>query len=144
MKKYKVEIPEGYEVNRAFTGDYCGEFISTTVVFKPIKKELPKTWEEYRDANQIHQWLEDWASIPEKHKALGKLEILRDHYNDGWIPDWKNEYQPKYGISILNEYAIIDKYNLFSVVLSFKTPELRDEFLSNFRDNLIEEAKPLL
>ena len=139
MKKYKVPIPKGMKVKRELWPTTNSDQV--ILEFEPIKK-LPKTWEEYRGANQIPQWLEDWASIPEKHKALGKLEILRDHYNDGWKPDWEN---------CSNKYCIFNRAGtimditegVICHVLAFNTEKLRDEFLENFAQ-LIEEAKSLL
>ena len=152
-KKYKVEIPKGYEVERTST---CNSHnadnsprIYKEVIFKPIKKQLPKTWEEYIE-NPEKAWHEigvmRMATIPKYQNAfmaLNKLMQLRDHYNDGWEPDWTNADQIKHGINFMNGGVLTDKYSLFSAILSFKTPELRDEFLSNFR-KLIETAKPLL
>ena len=77
-----------------------------------------------------------------KYYDLRKLEILRDIYNDGWKADFKDN-SIKYGITFFKEG--INEQNLYHTrcFLHFKTPELRDEFLKNFRD-LINEAKELL
>ena len=106
------------------------------------KKELPKTWEEYTVTNDYPAWLYD-KDVPDRYKALGKLEILRDVYNDGWVPDWGNYY--------LDKYCIVNKAGTIMDViegpichtLAFKSAKVRGKFLSNFRD-LIKQAKPLL
>lgn len=151
--KIKIEIPEGYVIKKTIIKDIIDEWhglcklMNADIILEPIKKPLPKTWEEYlRQSNKCYPTV-NHIRIPleynEVFKALAQLIELRDRYNDGWEPDWKNEDQTKYGISILNGHAIVDRYNLFSVVLSFKSTELRNEFLKNFRA-LIETAKPLL
>lgn len=81
-------------------------------------------------------------------RALCQLIQLRDRYNGDWKPTWSSEDE-KYtiaGVYDENEMevkvAAVYGYEV-SRVLTFKTKELRDQFLKNFRD-LIEIAKPLL
>jgi hypothetical protein len=64
-------------------------------------------------------------------------------YNGDWVPDWTDEDEKKYTIYFVNgtvNAAWDDHYQRF---LAFKAKELRDEFLKNFKE-LIMEAKPLL
>lgn len=185
-KKHKVEIPKGYEVASTTTYSYTDiddNKICTSVELhlKPIKKQLPKRWDEYtlkerkalmklgmKDEITFYEgpikkqlpktWEEytnegDWLEtepweimMPGKYimslLALLKLLQLRDHYNDGWEPDW-TDYNNKYVLCherdcIVNTHTIEESH-----VLAFKTPGLRDEFRFNFLE-LIETAKPLL
>lgn len=141
-KKHKVKIHEGYEVDNLRSSvqinDNCQEEKVITIIFKPIEKELPKTWEEYRELR--YKQLIDLL-IPLKYydsfEALGMLIELRDHYNDGWEPDWEDN-TPKYCIYYSEGVFYFD-----SKVLIFKSLELRTLFYSNFLE-LIETAKPLL
>lgn len=74
--------------------------------------------------------------------ALCQLIQLRDCYNEDWHPDWADN-NIKYVIQCnVDVIAKNIKYGEQSV-LAFKTREIRDEFLENFR-NLIEVAKPLI
>ena len=75
--------------------------------------------------------------------ALCQLIQLLNCYNDGWLPDWSNEYSDKWCIEVFR--GRIDKatHSIAARVLAFRSDVLRDEFLENFRD-LIEIAKPLL
>ena len=78
----------------------------------------------------------------EAFKALKKLVILRDFYNEGWEPDWEEE-DTKYTIFVAKgELDTGDTY-IFNRVLSFKDKEVRDRFLRE-RIDLLEIAKPLL
>ena len=75
-------------------------------------------------------------------EALRKLVILRDYYNEGWQPDWKDE-EEKFSINVYE-----GEFNTFEsiecqMVLSFKTEEIRDKFLEEQKE-LLEIAKPLL
>ena len=83
-----------------------------------------------------------YTNIDKCTEALKKLILLRDYYNEGWQPDWKDNFC-KYTIECYeSELYTDDSYN-FDKVMSFKTEELRDKFLEEQRE-LLEIAKPLL
>lgn len=78
----------------------------------------------------------------EAFKALKKLVILREFYNEGWEPDWEEE-DVKYTIFVTKgELDTGDTY-YFNTVLYFKDDIVRDRFLREQWD-LLETAKPLL
>lgn len=87
-------------------------------------------------------------SLPDENlanafEALAKLIWLRDYYNEGWKPDWKDDTIRKY--NIFTELGKVEKGNSFSAnrILSFRTEEIRNKFLEEQID-LLEIAKPLL
>jgi len=95
----------------------------------------------------------DGNLIPNKEKAEAvlafmKLLQLRDCYNGDWHPDWKNGLQYKYSfaptVDMLNgKYGLCNQETRFSVeMFSFKSAELRDSFVENFKD-LILKIMPL-
>lgn len=162
-KELKITCPEGYEIDKEKSTFEC-------IVFKPIKKELPTTWEEFCETHPKKEGEcyitgssrlgiinsfdildraqdRDRNILPSKELAEAMLALcqliqLRDCYNDGWKPDWNKEYY-KYNIGYVCNTLCADSSSYIQRVLSFKSGELRDEFLENFRD-LIETAKPLL
>lgn len=76
-------------------------------------------------------------------EALRRLLFLRDYYNEGWQPDWKNPDVIKHTIEVFsNELRKSGNYTL-QQLLVFKTKEIRDKFLEDQRE-LLEIAKPLL
>jgi hypothetical protein len=124
------------------------------------KKELPKSWDAlegirgyYVDVNSTI--LESYGATKFRNRnlfatkeqaeasiALAQLSQLLAVYNDGWVPDWSDaEY--KYIIKFADNEIYIEFFQSNQHFLSFKTAELRDEFLTNFKD-LILTAKPLL
>ena len=127
---FTVDVPKGMEIDK------------DSIKFKKIEKQLPNSWEEYFVNVDSIIFQRAWLYTPKEYLALRKLELLRDCYNDGWKADWKNDdgnYSLRFhGNEILTPWC--DDYNLF---LNFKTAELRDKFLENFKD-IIEIAKPLL
>lgn len=153
-KEMKIQAPEGYEIDKE-------KSTFEKIVFKKVKKELPKKWEELKvvegfyidEDSHIHDC--PMVDVLRKNKnvfpteeeaeaclALAQLCQLRDRYNDGWKPDWTDNNE-KFCIFFNNEkvYSGLSYYTRH--ILSFKIFEIREEFLKNFKD-LIETAKPLL
>lgn len=161
-KELKIVPPEGYEVDKENSTFEC-------IKFKPIKKELPKTWEEFCENHPVKPGecyigsgaYSDITKITSENVrkalpmtmlpsledakamlALCKLIQLRDCYNDGWQPDWSVEYD-KSCIEAFEGKIGIATHTVSARILTFKSDILRDEFLENFKD-LIIVAKPLL
>ena len=155
-KELKIEVPQGYEIDKE-------KSTFEKIVFKKVEKELPKSWEELdivkgfyvNSLSEIAETGEETCAeeynrntFPTKEEAeavlaLAQLCQLRDRYNDGWKPNWRTGSEIKYCIIVDENKIVESQYITLNRVLHFKTPELRDEFLENFRD-LIETAKPLL
>ena len=76
-------------------------------------------------------------------EALRKLVILRDYYNEGWQPDWKNNKQTKYTIENYIDELWCESYTTNKKILSFKNDKIRDKFLEEQKE-LLEIARPLL
>ena len=154
-QELKIEVPAGYEIDKE-------KSTFEKIIFKKDNKELPKTWEEvgvikgwYTYAGGSIDYFSEGIStnyadrniFPTKEEAEASLALaqlcqLRDRYNDGWKPDWE-DFTMKPCIFFRKEIAETGFYRNERAVLSFKTEELRDKFLENFKD-LIEVAKPLL
>lgn len=154
-KEMKIEVPEGYEIDRE-------KSTFENIIFRKAERKLSKRWE---DLPFVEGWFIDAKcriietgrlntqeynknTFPTKEEAeacvaLAQLCQLRDRYNDGWKPDWENTREMKYCIEIFKEKISKENYYSTKKVLCFKTPELRDKFIENFKD-LIEIAKPLL
>ena len=99
-KEMKIQVPEGYEIDRE-------KSTFEIIVFRKVEaEELPKSWEGLKIIDGFFV------------SNLGYIEKVSDNIV-------KREYECRYK------------------VLAFKTEELRDEFLKNFRE-LIWIAKPLL
>lgn len=136
------------------------------VIYKK-EKELPKTWEEFCRNNPTKDgefFINNYSAIKEMNEgyrdcvidanllpskeyakamlALCKLIQLRDYYNDGWKPDWRDKSE-KHCIFYNKGNVELFVRNSWSCILVFKSRELRNEFYNNFKD-LIEQAKLLL
>ena len=156
IKELKIQVPEGYEIDKE-------KSTFEKIVFKKVERELPKKWEDLGGVNgfyinaqsDINPYYDSEIKgttskniFPTKEEAeaciaLAQLCQLRDRYNDGWKPDWEDENEVKFNIFYCGNKIIESSCHLSNSLLAFKTEELRDKFLENFRD-LIETAKPLL
>ena len=154
-KSIKIEIPEGYEIDKA-------KSTFENIIFKVINEKLPKTWEELNSikgyyiknnsgvtfehffkTTMINKNIFVTKEQAEASLALAQLSQLREVYRDGWKPDYTNVEQVKYVIIMHLNQITTNSYNRLNQFLSFQSAEVRDLFLENFHD-LIEKAKPLM
>jgi hypothetical protein len=74
--------------------------------------------------------------------ALSQLSQWMYLYNEGWEPDWTDESY-KFGIYFKEDQITYYDSPRVQTFLAFKSFEIRNKFLEDFKD-LIMEAKPLL
>jgi hypothetical protein len=153
MKTFNIEIPEGYEIDQE-------KSTFEKIVFKEIKKRLPKTWEELTKVEGYYVGTSGYvcdyqgATIGSNKNlfatkeqveaaiAMAQLSQLRDAYRQGWKPDWL-ELKDKYCILYSNSRPLVSSFLTMEYFLAFQSKEIAKEFLENFRD-LIEKARPLM
>ena len=154
MKTFNIEIPDGYEIDQE-------KSTFEKIVFKEIKKELPKTWEElirvkgyyvgtsgsvgdYQGAtNESNKNLFITKEQAEASIAFAQLSQLREVYRQGWVPDWNIMKNNKWCINFHEHKAVVSIWGSTHHFLSFQSREIAEEFLENFKD-LIEKARPLM
>ena len=159
----EIEVPDGKKA----------VWKNGKVIFEDIKPQLPKTWEEFCEQNEVKKYeyflnidcriLEtgkgkrfknfDRNILPNKqaaeaHLVLMQLHQLRDCYRQGWVPDYTNT-SDKFCINrYFSYYSHECNYEIVvrttnSYFLSFQSKEIAEKFLNNFRD-LIEQAGDLI
>ena len=147
-KELKIEVPQGYEIDRQ-------KSTFEKIVFKKIP-ENPKTWEEYcslmkgktvyyTNCNTItvsgfsdaHDKFVN-KKRAEQFIALGKLLQLRDY----WVKGYSEFRYAVYG-DRLDGTAICDWCENTNHPLMFPTKEMAEEFKECFSD-LIKQAFPLV
>jgi hypothetical protein len=154
MKTFNIEIPKGYEIDQK-------KSTFEKIVFKEIKKGLPKTWEELirvegyylttcsavgksnGPADDSNRNLFSNQELAEAALAMAQLSQLRDAYRQGWKPDWQNAGTKKYVIFYEDCQLKTDYWYTRRYFLSFESAGIAQEFLANFKD-LIEKAIPLM
>lgn len=123
-----------------------------------IGGRLPKTWEEFCISKgdegirinaalnfayvSVRKAFTDYHDA-EKHIAQMKLHLLRDEYRNGWKPDLTNIIEIKSCISNVKNELKVMNYSSVNSFLSFKSDDIAEEFINNFRE-LIEEAGDLI
>ena len=149
-KELKIEIPQGYEIDRQ-------KSTFEKIIFKKIP-ENPKTWEEYcslmkgktvyyTNCNNIT--VSGFSDAHDKFAtkkraeqfiALGKLLQLRDY----WVRGYK---EFKYALLVTrNENILVydwSGYRTYPHILTFPTEKMAEEFKDCFED-LIKQAYPLV
>ena len=108
-----------------------------TLATKPYEIEF-KGFEQ----NHFEVLLEDIEEIKERLDALKKLTTIRDCYNEGWEPNWKDTKE-KYVIKPYEDgfmllIAVKEKATLY-----FRSCNVANKFFEEQR-KLLEIAKPLL
>lgn len=164
MEKILITPPAGYKIVETIVSGI------KEISFKAITpvEDLPKTWEEYGSLANHSSIDNENGSIfslgsndslnsndgeiangllPKESQvvsliALCKLICLRDRYNGDWVADF-GETSNKYIIYIWKNTITTATSSLETNILAFKTEELRDLFLENFSD-LIIEAKEFI
>jgi hypothetical protein len=153
MKTFNIEIPEGYEIDQE-------KSTFEKIVFKQIKKGLPKTWEELIRVKGYYVTSGSYPSncngVTEKTNknvfataeqaeaaiAMAQLSQLRDAYRQGWKPDWCTKDNKHCIVETESRLEVQYRYQ-YPKFLSFQSIEVAEEFLSNFCD-LIRKARPLM
>ena len=163
-KERRITAPDGCEIEKVEIVDGAA-----VVTFREKERKLPKSWEEFckmYDVSDAECYIDDFGRIcnaldskmgtsrdPEADQsllpdlataeavlALCQLVQLRNAYNGDWVPDWTKNYE--YVIEIVKDGSIGGYRQNTPTILYFKTEELRNEFLRNFRP-LIEKLMPL-
>ena len=162
-KERRITAPEGCEIEKVEIVDGVA-----VVTFREKERKLPKSWDEFCEMfpaksgecyidnsseiengaiGAIRRIGRDKNLLPDRATAeaviaLCQLVQLRNCYNGDWVLNWENSIK-KYVIEFYRGKINTDYYVAgIPTPLFFKSVELRDEFLRNFRP-LIEKLKPL-
>lgn len=134
-----------------FLGYNCGTSTLSTSPYnlemQGFEQKAPAPTYEKVVRNKNYIYLPENLVAPNKELAdatiaLLKLLFLRDYYNEGWQPDWKDS-SDKCCITLRKGKFIPRIYYFDFEVLHFKSIKIRDKFLEEQKE-LLEIAKPLL
>lgn len=158
-KEIKIDIPQGTMVDVENS-----DFVNGVIKFKE-KPHVQKKWEDFGEVNgyyidydsrvfKVHSGVPSkpcnksiipTKSLAEAILALCQLLQWRNKVwkeDENWSPDWDGKSE-KYCIDVYSYEIKPGSWNQYSRALSFRTKEIRDQFLIDHRD-LIETAKELL
>ena len=168
-RSIKISLDKAREwYNRG--GEYKELALSAFTENEITTSALPNTWEEFCNMYPIKkdkkEWFIDADSSPryeykgkryinecknilpskqaaEQHLAQMQLHQLRDCYRQGWVPDWIDDNQIKYGIYFDRYILVVQSIYYCSTFLTFQSKEIAEKFFNNFKD-LIETAGDLI
>ena len=140
-------------------GEYRDIALTAFKEHELIGDRLPKTWDEYCAKHgevgdkikaslntaymTINRYVFSDCKQAQAHIAKMKLHLLRDEYRNGWLPEWKEDGEPKFVIlNVENELEVVERRETAGF-LAFQDGERANEFLTNFLD-LIKEAGDLI
>ena len=157
---FPIEVEFNGEIDTYTLKGSCNYFGIITLSTSPYtlqgfeqKSPAPTFEEAWEEAERVYEPKseydeEEYKGYPSQEladasEALRRLLFLRDYYNKGWQPDWKDS-SIKYCIEIyLGEIDIMENCRLISKSFSFKSKEIAEKFLEDQKE-LLEIAKPLL
>ena len=150
-KSFKVQIPEGYEIDKE---NSTFEYIK----YKKVKSEYPKSWDEAFVGNNVSgYWVgssgeirvanrtalrddkntfkyEEQAESALAYAQLTQLMAL-PCFNGDWKPNWtSSNNEKKYGISFYNNKYDIESTYTWHYFLAFQSEEKAKIFLELYKD----------
>lgn len=156
-KKLKINIPEGYEIDKE-------KSTFEEIVFKKVEDpfaKLPKTWREYRnctigyascfwdnslESSSVSSFSGVYSEFSTEERvkqyvALGKLIQLRDYWTNNWKSNGDSVviYTARFSPTTIQ----IGETMGTNYPLAFPTKQMAEKFRECFKDLLIE-ASPLL
>lgn len=156
IKELKIQIPEGYEIDKE-------KSTFEKIVFKKKESTKPRSWEEYLELNTGFDGAGiDWscggvqttglhhrgkAIVPthlaQPFIAMMQLMSLRQAWIGDWKPDWSCGYSSNYCIIGAGDRFDVCILGKCRYALSFPTIEMAKDFMDCFK-GLLEIAKPLI
>jgi hypothetical protein len=133
-KPYEVEVPEDIENYYiiGYTGytDSVKHFPEATLKRNYIRGLVFKTKEQ---AEQFDK----------ERILLFKMHKWAEEHNGDWFPDWENFHEIKYFIICRKEQREFDinrcrRFRPLTKLPYFKTEEIAEQFIEEFRDEIIE------
>ena len=161
-KEVKIEIPEGYEIDKE-------KSTFEKIVFKKKEDTKPRSWEEYCKQNygkpqyyfahvgigvgmsiiavetnqRIYKDYFPSEELAFSFRAMMQLMSLRQAWIGDWEPNWSSFGEDKWCVMNNAGKFTVGVYGNISRSLSFPTEEMANDFINCFKD-LLEIARPLV
>lgn len=123
--KFDKPLPKKWEDLESIEGFYINEDSAIISMPKIIYKDS-------RQRNVYHTVKQALSS-----RVKSKLSQVMAVYNGNWVSDWSDADQEKHTIErVGSDINVFTRYRKHQF-LAFKTSELRDEFLRNFKEDIM-------
>lgn len=129
---YSVEL-KGFKQLGVVTEEDAIKYLLSTKGLKDI--HLVKTDNEVKTYKDIEMY--------NAFEALRKLILLRDYYNEGWQPNWKDKEEKRFFIEVWDIGFFEEDSYRRQRPLIFKTRSIAKKFIEEQKE-LLKIAEPLL
>ena len=149
-KSFKVQIPEGYEIDKE---NSTFEYIK----YKKVKSEYPKSWDEAFVGNNVSGY---WVGSSGQIRITNRVALRDDKntfkyqeqadsalayaqltqlmalpcFNGDWKPNWNDANDIKYSIAFYDSKLYINVSYTYQHFLTFKSKEKAQIFLGLYKD----------
>ena len=153
-KEIKIQVPEGYEIDRENSTFECIKFKPKSLTYEEIARELFDGKNAYYIgalghvvSGNIHDNHCENSNVcatrpqGEKLMALNKLINIATYLNGDWVPNFNDSSQAKFFITWqFNKTKVGTNYTSNIGTPCFKTKELADQAIEILGENTIELA----
>ena len=135
-KELKIQVPEGYEIDKENSTFECIKFKKKPVTIMGIMDEFKEK------RNYPVKVLATSNTHMHKILAINSLILVAKYLNEGWVPSFNNSNEPKYFMATTSGNAVyIEKvYGFNSSVIYFKTNELAIQAIDILGEDTIRIA----
>lgn len=153
-KEIKIEIPEGYEIDKENSTFECIKLKKKKLTYEDISKALFKEKEIFYIDNigkVSYYFCSEEQCIDsnnctskkqaEKLLAINKLMNVAKYLNEGWTPDWNMDTQNKYYFYLTDAAIYVSIVTTMNVgIICFKTQELAEKAIEILGEETIRLA----
>lgn len=110
-KEFKVQVPEGYEIDREKSTLKCIKFkpIGKKLTYEDVAKELFEGENRYITTFSFQKGWKDATCTSSKQTekliAINKILNVAKYLNGTWSPNWDNDKEYKYWIGVKECYS---------------------------------------
>lgn len=135
-KELKIQVPEGYEIDKENSTFECIKFKKKPVTIMGIMDEFKEKH------NYPVKVLATSNTHMHKILAINSLILVAKYLNKGWVPNFNNSKQPKYFMATTsgNTVCIETIYGFNASVAYFKTNELAQQAINILGEDTIRIA----
>lgn len=135
-KELKIQVPEGYEIDKENSTFECIKFKKKSVTIMDIMDKFKEK------RNYPVKVLATSNTHMHKILAINSLILVAKYLNEGWVPNFNNSKEPKYFMATTSGNTVyIEKiYGLNASVVYFKTNELAQQAINILGEDTIRIA----
>lgn len=133
-KEVKIQVPEGYEIDKENSTFEC-------IKFKKKDLTLTEIFNEFVNPIYNIELACSTAAHMDKIDAINNLIFVAKYLNDGWVPNFKDINAPKYCLCMCNNRIDVGCHGLvYTSTIYFKSRELARQAIEILEEETIKQA----